>query len=334
MMHQKITEIETGTHAPSQHIMRYLATSTQPCFDLIKSSLLMMIMLLFFVSSTAMSQQKSPSKTVAKAKTTILITGATSGLGRRLAEELAGPNTLIIVHGRDKERAADVLAAIKRAKGTAVFYPADFSSLKQVDALSKTILANHSRLDVLINNAGIYYTPGEGRTLSQDGYELRFAVNYLAPVLLTQQLLPLLKSSAPARIVNIASIGQQEIDFNNVMLSHGYSGQRAYSQSKLALIMFSFDLAQALEGTGVTVNAIHPATYMDTAMVQQAQITPRSSVQEGVQAVLPLVLDPKLSTQSGRYFDGKQPARAHPHAYDQQVRERLQRLTQQLILVK
>ena len=127
------------------------------------------------------------------------------------------------------------------------------------------------RLDLLINNAGIGSGGPQGtRQTSADGYELRFAVNYLAGFLLTHLLLPLVRNSAPARIVNVSSLGQQAIDFADVMLTHGYSGSRAYCQSKLAQIMFTIDLAQELDGSGVTVNALHPATYMNTTMVRQS----------------------------------------------------------------
>jgi NAD(P)-dependent dehydrogenase (short-subunit alcohol dehydrogenase family) len=133
---------------------------------------------------------------------------------------------------------------------------------------------------VLVNNAGIGTTvPGHGeRMLSADSHELRFAVNYLAGYALTRQVLPLLKASAPARIVNVSSAGQAAIDFNDVMLESAYSGTRAYCQSKLAQIMFTFDLAEELAATGVTATCLHPATYMPTKIVA----TPASSLEEGV----------------------------------------------------
>ncbi|TIU22778.1 MAG: SDR family NAD(P)-dependent oxidoreductase, partial [Mesorhizobium sp.] len=135
-------------------------------------------------------------------------------------------------------------------------------------------------------------TDGVGRLVAQrlgaDGYELRFAVNYLAGFLLTSELLPLLKGSAPARIVNVASAGQQAIDFDDVMLTHNYDGVRAYCQSKLAQIIFTIDLAQKLKNTGVTANSLHPASYMNTTMVRQAGVTPWSSVETGADAILNL----------------------------------------------
>jgi NAD(P)-dependent dehydrogenase (short-subunit alcohol dehydrogenase family) len=188
------------------------------------------------------------------------------------------------------------------------------------------------RLHILINNAGLGTGAGGGsRQISADGHELIFAVNYLAGFLLTHLLLPLLKDSAPARIVNVASAGQQAIDFNDVMLTHGYSGTRAYCQSKLAEIMFTIDLARALEGSGVTVNSLHPASYMATTMVREAGIAPQSSVEEGAEAILNLVLSPELEGRSGLYFNRRKEARADTQAYDAEARRRLKTLSLELV---
>ncbi|TIV92829.1 MAG: SDR family NAD(P)-dependent oxidoreductase, partial [Mesorhizobium sp.] len=138
---------------------------------------------------------------------------------------------------------------------------------------------------------------------------------------------PLLKASAPARIVNVASAGQQAIDFDDVMLTHGYSGVRAYCQSKLAQILFTIDLAEQLEGSGVTVNALHPASYMDTTMVRQAGVTPWSSVETGADAIVNLAASPALEGRSGLYFDGQRESRADAQAYDEKARRRLRDLS-------
>jgi NAD(P)-dependent dehydrogenase (short-subunit alcohol dehydrogenase family) len=177
---------------------------------------------------------------------------------------------------------------------------------------------------VLVNNAGI----GTGeRELSQDGYELRFAVNYLAGFLLTRELLSLLEASAPARIVNVASAGQMPIDFDDVMLERDYSGVRAYCQSKLAQIMFTIDLAERLDGAGVTVNSLHPATYMPTKIVS----SPVSTLEEGVDATLRLVADQGLDGVSGRYFNGLREAAPDPQADDPQARRQLRELSEKLV---
>jgi NAD(P)-dependent dehydrogenase (short-subunit alcohol dehydrogenase family) len=255
---------------------------------------------------------------------TVLITGSTDGVGRRVASRLGGAGARVFVHGRNAERGREVVQAIKSAGGSASFHGADLSSLAEVRQLAETIRQQTDRLDLLINNAGIG-TAGSGgvRETSKDGYELRFAVNYLAGFLLTALLMPLIKASAPARIVNVASLGQYPIDFDDLMITRNYSGSRAYSQSKLAQIMFTIDLARALEGTGVTVNALHPATYMDTTMVHQAGIAPINSVDTGADAILDLAVSPGLEGKSGLFFNGLHEARANPQAYDARARAQL-----------
>ncbi|WP_421874406.1 SDR family NAD(P)-dependent oxidoreductase [Pararhizobium sp.] len=264
----------------------------------------------------------------APGKRTILITGSTSGLGRRLAERLAGPATTILIHGRNRGRGEEVVAAVQKAGGEARFYSADFSSVAEVRGLADAVLRDNVRLDVLVNNAGIFNgEPGEGRQVSQDGHELRFAVNYLAPYALTHRLLPVLKESRPARIINVTSSGQNEIDFDDVMLSRSYNAQRAYGQSKLALIMLTIDLAAELQGSGVTANSIHPANYMDTPMVRESGISPWSTVDEGADAVLRLINSPELDGRTGLYFSGQRESRANAQAYDEEARARLRALS-------
>src|SRR5207302_5055584 len=209
-------------------------------------------------------------------------------------------------------------------------YRADFAALTQVRVLAERLAREQERLDVLVNNAGIGSTlPGGGkRQESEDGFELRFAVNYLAPFLLTRLLLPTLGQSAPARIVNVSSAGQAPINFRNVMLTHNYDGAQAYCQSKLALVMFTFDLAEELSGTGVTANCLHPATYMPTKMVLAARGSGLSTIEEGVQATTHLITAPELGQVSGRYFNGLREARAESQAYDRQARYQLRRLSE------
>ena len=280
----------------------------------------------------AIMQQTIPAKAAdATAKRTILITGSTSGMGRRLSERLAAPGTTILVHGRSRGRGEEVVAAVRNAGGQARFYAADFSSLAEVKAFAEAVTKENDRLDVLINNAGIFNgEPGEGRQVSGDGHELRFAVNYLAPFALTNRLLPPMKASQPARIINVASSGQNALDFDDVMLARNYNAQRAYGQSKLALIMFTIDLAQELQGSGVTANSVHPANYMDTPMVRDAGIQPWSTVDEGADAVLHLVNSPKLASSTGLYFSGQGESRASSQAYDREARARLRDLSVQL----
>ncbi|MEV0659963.1 SDR family NAD(P)-dependent oxidoreductase [Actinomadura luteofluorescens] len=252
---------------------------------------------------------------------TILITGATDGLGRALAAGLAAEGATVLVHGRDDRRGA---ATLQEIGGKASWYRADLSSLAETRALAEAVRTDHPRLDVLVNNAGIG-TDGP-RQESADGHELTFQVNYLSGYLLTRLLLPTLTASAPARIVNVSSLGQQAVDFDDVMITRGYTGTRAYCQSKLAQVMFTIDLADELAGTGVTANALHPATYMPTKMVS----SPISTLEEGVRATHRLVTDPALDEVSGRFFDGLQEARAHAQAYDSDARARLKALSDEL----
>jgi NAD(P)-dependent dehydrogenase (short-subunit alcohol dehydrogenase family) len=166
---------------------------------------------------------------------------------------------------------------------------------------------------------------------SRDGYELRFAVNYLAHFLLTRRLLPLVARSAPARIVQVSSAGQAPIDFDDVMLERDYSGVQAYCQSKLAQVMLSFDLAEELGDAGVTANCLHPATYMPTKIVTHDGRSPISTLEEGTAATLRLVVGSELDGVSGRYFDGQTEARANAQAYDLDARGRLRELSEQLV---
>jgi NAD(P)-dependent dehydrogenase (short-subunit alcohol dehydrogenase family) len=260
---------------------------------------------------------------------TVLVTGSTDGVGRLVARRLGEAGARVLVHGRDAERGARVVADIEKAGGSATFFAADLGSLAEVRRLAAAVQDETDRLDILINNAGIG-TAGGVRQESADGFELRFAVNYLAGFLLTSLLLPLLRSSAPARIVNVSSAGQQAIDFADVMLTHGYSGARAYCQSKLAQVMFTFDLAEQLAGTGVTATCLHPATYMDTTMVRRAGVTPVSTVEQGAEAILNLAMSPAFEGRSGLYFNGLREARAHSQAYDAEARQRLWALSLKL----
>jgi NAD(P)-dependent dehydrogenase (short-subunit alcohol dehydrogenase family) len=263
---------------------------------------------------------------------TILITGSTDGVGRAVATRLGAAGATVLVHGRDRLRGEAVCEAIGQAgNDTARFYPTDLSSLAAVRELAAAVARDHRRLDVLVNNAGLgSASGGRQRRVSADGHEMLFAVNYLAGFLLARLLLPLLAAAAPARIVNVASAGQSAIDFDDPMLSRGYDGGTAYTRSKLAQIMFTFDLARELQGSGITVNCLHPATYMDTTMVREAGVAPISSVDEGAEAIIRLAVSADLEAVSGRYFDRTRPARAHAQAYDEAARLRLRALSYKL----
>ncbi len=256
------------------------------------------------------------------AEQTILITGVTSGLGLALAQALAIKGATVLLHGRDGKRGLAVLDEIKQGTGNdkLKFYQADLASLRQTSELARQIVTEHRRLDVLVNNAAVGFgQEGAKRETSQDGYELRFAVNYLATYLLVEGLLPLLKDSSPARIVNVASVGQAPLDFKDIMFEHAYLGVTAYH------------LAARLANTGVTVNALHPASLMPTKMVLESGWNVMSTVEEGLEATIRLVIAPALDGVTGRYFDGLQEAKANVQAYDREVRSRLAVLTGDLI---
>ena len=262
---------------------------------------------------------------------TVLVTGATDGVGKLVARRLAEQGARVLLHGRNQAKGESVLDELRGATHNhrLMFLCADLAALAEVRALAGAVLEATDRLDILINNAGIGSQSAGvgGREVSRDGHELRFAVNYLAPFLLTHLLLPTIRRSAPARIVNVSSAGQQAIDFDDVMLTRGYDGTRAYRQSKLAQILFTFDLADRLAGTGVTVTCLHPSTYMNTNMVRIAGHTPISTVEDGADAVLNLALSPALDGATGLYFNRRQPTRADPQAYDETARTRLWRLS-------
>jgi len=254
----------------------------------------------------------------------VLITGATDGLGRALARAADDAGATVLVHGRSNERIAETLGELSdRARA----YRADLASLAEVERLAGEVLAAEDRLDVLVNNAGIGTSvPGGGvRQESADGHELRFAVNYLAGYALTRRLLDLLRRSAPSRIVNVSSAGQAPIDFDDVMLERSYDGVQAYCQSKLAQILFTFDLTDELAGSGVIATCLHPSTYMPTKIVP----SPISTIADGVEATMRLITGPPEEV-GGRYFNVLREARADGQAYDAGARRRLRELSEQL----
>ena len=264
----------------------------------------------------------------------MLVTGATDGLGRAVAERLAAEGATVLLHGRDGVKVSSAAHEIRAATGNdrTRTYLADFSSLGAVRAMANEVEADHHRLHVLVNNAGVGSgkPAGTDRQESEDGYELRFAVNHLAPFVLTLRLLPLLRRSAPARVVNVASAGQYPINFDDVMLERSYDGARAYRQSKLAQVMFGFELAARVPSDEITVNSLHPATFMPTKIVLEQHGHSVDSLEEGAEATLRLVLSPELEGVTGTYFNRQVEARADEQAYDADARRRLWDLSAEL----
>jgi len=264
----------------------------------------------------------------------VLITGATDGIGRGTAAKFASLGAHVLLHGRSDQRLEDTKAAIAAETGNARLetYRADFSSLSNVRRLADEVAAQHDGLDILINNAGLGRGPrgNQQRETNAEGVELRFQVNHLAPFLLTHLLLPLLKARAPSRIVNVASASQDTIDFDDVMLEHGYTGTRAYSQSKLAMVMATIEWALRLKSDGITVNSLHPGSLLDTKIVHEAWGAASGPVEIGIESEFYLATSPDLESVSGQYFNEAHVASAHPQADEAAVRERLWQLSEML----
>lgn len=259
----------------------------------------------------------------------ILVTGSTDGIGKLTALQLAKLDAQILIHGRNPEKVKNVIAELKNESSNEKIegFNYDFSSLYEVRKFADDVANKYDKIDVLINNAGVGFADN-GK--SQDGYELRFAVNYLAPFLLTQLLIPLLKNAAPSRIINISSAGQSPVDFEDIMLEKNFNAVQAYCQSKLALIMFTIDLAEKLKGENITVNSLHPGTYLNTNMVRSSNITPWGDPESGADAEVYLATSPKLNNITGKYFNVKSEARAESQAYNKQARKRLWEMSLEL----
>jgi NAD(P)-dependent dehydrogenase (short-subunit alcohol dehydrogenase family) len=271
----------------------------------------------------------------------VLITGGTNGIGKATATGLARMGATVIITGRDQARGAAAIAEIKRASGNDAvdLLLADFASLAQVRQLAATVQSTYDRLDVLINNAGVWQT---ARTETVDGIETTFAVNHLAPFVLTNLLLPLLRRSAPARIVNVASIGHQyvSLDIDDLQGTRGYNQQHAYNQSKLANVLFTYELARRLDGTGVTANALNPG-WVNTNMTHSTggiaamintlarpwQLTP----ERGALTSIFLTSSPVVDGVTGKYWDHKQrDTRTSNESYNHRIAQRLWRISAEL----
>jgi NAD(P)-dependent dehydrogenase (short-subunit alcohol dehydrogenase family) len=259
----------------------------------------------------------------------ILITGSTDGIGKQAALELAAKGSTVWVHGRNIERCQAVRLEIMKAAGNEKggFFVADLSSLKQVRELAENVKEKCEVLDVLINNAGTYFPK---RVLTEDNLEMTFAVNHLAYFLLTNLLLDLLIRSAPARIVNVSSRTHQKVmDFENLQGEHGYDGKNAYSLSKLCNVLFTYELAERLSGTGVTVNCLHPGV-IETKLLRSGWELSGNGLEIGAETPVYLASSPDVENITGKYYMDKQETLSSSLSYDRTLWTRSWEITERL----
>ena len=257
---------------------------------------------------------------------TILVTGSTDGIGKQTALELLKRGAKVLIHGKDLKKLEKTKKEFSKY-GEVKYYKADFSSFKDIKRMADEILENESELKVLINNAGIF---SHKRILSEDGYELTFAVNHLAPFYLTYLLLPLLKKSSPSRIINVSSMAHSSsIDFSNLQGERGYSGYEAYSLSKLANILFTFELAEKLKDYDITVNCLHPGV-INTKLLREGWGFGGGSVVEGAKTSVYLASSSEVSNITGKYFSNQRVSEPASIAYDKEIRKKLWEISEKL----
>lgn len=262
----------------------------------------------------------------------ILVTGSTDGIGKHTALDLARIGARVLLHGRDPKKGGGVQEEIAQETSSdqLELFIADLASQRQVRMLAANIKERHESLDVLINNAGTFQAD---RMLTEDGLETTFAVNYLAPFLLTRELLNMLKESAPSRIINVASIAHwnAKIDWNNMLGEQWYDGFQAYALSKLGIVLFTYELAERLKGSGVTVNCLHPGVVKTKLLRAGFGDLPGSTPEKGARTSIYLASSPDLENVSGKYFENCRPARSSPLSYDKTLQEEFWRLSENLV---
>lgn len=260
----------------------------------------------------------------------ILITGSTDGIGRQAALELASTGAIILVHGRDRDRGEKIVNEIRIATGNqkVSLLTANLSSLRQVRQLAGEVISSYGRLDVLVNNAGVFM---KTRQLSEDGFEMTFAVNHLAPFLLTNLLLDLLRKSPPARIVTVSSVAHMRgtMDFENLQGEKAFGGYNAYALSKMANILFSYELARKLEGTGVTANCLHPGVIA-TKLLRTGFNISGAHPADGAATIVYLATSPAVGTISGKYFENKREISSSPTTHNTGLQRKLWEISEKL----
>lgn len=270
---------------------------------------------------------------------TVLITGATNGIGLAASRQLAEKGADLIIAARSRERGENVAADLRRSGAPSVdLVTADFASMEEVRRLATEVTNRHPRLHVLLNNAGAVYSH---REVTVDGFEMTFAVNHLAPFLLTNLLLPLLLSSAPARVVTVASDAAKgaRINFEDIGGEQNYGSFRAYGQSKLANILFAYELARRTEGSGVTSNCCHPGMVAtgfnknNGALMKIGMTLVRpfqKSANRGAETPVYLASSPEVEKQTGRYYVDCKDTRSPEASYDLETARRLWELSAQM----
>ncbi|MDD1758857.1 MAG: SDR family oxidoreductase [Methanotrichaceae archaeon] len=262
----------------------------------------------------------------------ILVTGSTDGIGKQTALGLARMGANVLLHGRDKGRVLKVRDEIAQETDNHQLdvFIADLSSQKQVLNLAAEVADRHEHLHVLVNNAGTYSTE---RILTEDGLEMTFSVNYLAPFLLTRQLLELLKKSAPSRIVNVASIAHwnANVDWNNTQGEKYFDGFQAYALSKLGVVLFTYELAKRLKGTGVTVNCLHPGVVRTKLLRAGFGAIQGITPEEGARTSIYLASSSDLENVSGKYFESGRQVRSSPLSNDNALQEKFWKMSEKLV---
>jgi len=263
----------------------------------------------------------------------VIITGANSGIGKAASLALANMGASVVMVARNKERGEAAKAEIIRESGNSAvdLLLADLSSLESVRQLANEFQKKYPKLHVLINNAGLF---NQGRHVTTDGYENTFATNYLAAFLLTNLQLEQLKASAPSRIINVSSVGHYKghINFDDLNLEKEYGGWKAYGQSKLALVLFTHELAKKLQGTGVTVNALHPGTvatniwtrpFGSAGFIMALPKLFMASPEKGAETIVYLASSPDAQSLSGEYLEKSKVKKSSEESYDEEIAQRL-----------
>ena len=262
----------------------------------------------------------------------ILVTGSTDGIGKQCALELAKKGATVLLHGRNPLLGKTVLEQIKKASQNDKIglFVADFASLKQVRRLATEILEKHTRLDVLVNNAGVYM---HDRQLTEDGFEVTFGVNHLAPFLLTNLLLDMIKKSAPSKIVNVSSMVHQNarLDFHNLQGEKRFDAYDAYSLSKLGNLLFTYELASRLHNSGVTVNALHPGVIATKMLKAGFGSMGGRSVEDGAARIEYLIETLGIENVSGKYFVNDKEQTSSPHSRDEKFQKQFWALSEKMV---